>query len=174
MRADSAGAAYDGGSLGTQIATTTPVERARKYRSWIIFILTNLISLVCMAWVLNGAGLGHIWDEIHHLHWRWVVLAVICDVLLYLLAAWRWSLLLRPIEPVPFIETAKALYVGLFANEVRSPAGELIRCFLLSKTSDVPLSVAFASALIERIFDGIWLMGCFFFACIRAKYMACF
>jgi uncharacterized membrane protein YbhN (UPF0104 family) len=58
----------------------------------------------------------------------------------------------------------EAIYVGLFANEVLPfRAGELIRCFLLSKSSKVPLSVAFASALIERIFDGIWLMICFFF-----------
>jgi uncharacterized membrane protein YbhN (UPF0104 family) len=157
-------AASDGDALSTQIAPAPPpIERARKYRSWAIFIATNLISLVCMAWVLNGAGLGHIWSEVQHMHWRWVVLAIVCDVLLYLLAAWRWSLLLRPIEPVRFAEAAKAVYVGLFANEVRSPAGELIRCFLLSKSSDVPLSVAFASALIERIFDGIWLMACFFF-----------
>jgi glycosyltransferase 2 family protein len=30
-----------------------------------------------------------------------------------------------------------------------------------SKSSKLPLSVSFASALIERIFDGIWLMLCF-------------
>ncbi len=97
------------------------------------------------------------------MHWRWVALALVFDVLLYLLAAWRWQLLLKPVQWVPFAHTAKAIYVGLFANEVRSPAGELVRCFLLSKTTKVPLSVAFASALIERIFDGVWLMACFFY-----------
>ena len=104
------------------------------------------------------------------MHWRWVALALVSDVVVYLLAAWRWGLLLTPIARIPFASTAKALYVGLFANEVRSPAGELIRCFLLSKTTEIPLSVAFASALIERIFDGIWLMACFFF-CLQIARM---
>jgi glycosyltransferase 2 family protein len=132
-------------------------------RFWAIFIATNLLSLACLIWVLNGANLGHIWHEARHMHWRWVVGAVITDVCVYLLHAWRWRLLLRPIEVVPFAYLFEAIYVGLFANEVLPlRAGELIRCFLLSRSSTIPISVTFASALIERIFDGVWLMICFF------------
>ncbi len=117
-----------------------------------------------MAWVLNGAGLNQIWGEIQHMHYRWVLAAVLSDICVYLLHGWRWKLLLTPVEPLRFLDCVEAIYVGLFANEVLPlRAGELIRCFLLSKTSEVPLSVTFASALIERIFDGVWLMACFFF-----------
>ena len=117
-----------------------------------------------MAWVLNGAGLTHIWGEVGHMRWRWVLLAVVADIFVYLLHGWRWQLLLAPIQAIPFRYSVEAIYVGLFANEVLPlRAGELIRCFLLSKSSDIPMSVTFASALIERIFDGIWLMACFFY-----------
>ena len=130
-----------------------------------VFVLTNLISLVCLAWVLNGAGLPHIWGEIRHMEWTWVLIAALSNVFVFLLQGWRWALLLRPIGRVSFWQASRAIYVGMFANEVLPlRAGELIRCFLLSRSAtDVPLSVAFASALIERIFDGIWLMACFFF-----------
>jgi glycosyltransferase 2 family protein len=149
----------------------TPVERTRNIRSWVFVILTNVISLICMAWVLNGAGLTHIWGEVRRMRWAWVALAVSSNVIAYLLQALRWKLLLRPIEPVPFFYSARAIYVGLFANEVLPlRAGELIRCFLLSRSSSVPLSVTFASALIERIFDGVWLMACFFF-CLHVHRM---
>src|SRR5690242_10206001 len=152
------------GGLSTQTAPFGTVERSRKIRTWAIIILTNLVALACMAWVLNGAGLQHIWGEIQHMHWGWVCTAVACDVCVYLLHGWRWKLLLTPIAPVKFAHSVEAIYVGLFANEVLPlRAGELIRCFLLSKSSGIPVSVSFASALIERIFDGIWLMGCFFF-----------
>ncbi|MFL6354292.1 MAG: lysylphosphatidylglycerol synthase transmembrane domain-containing protein [Bryobacteraceae bacterium] len=151
--------------MSTQTAPLRPVERTRNIRSWAIVIITNLISVICMAWVLNGAGLTHIWGELRRMHWAWVSLAVLSNVFSYLLQAWRWKLLLRPIERVPFFQSAQAIYVGLFANEVLPlRAGELIRCFLLSKSTSVPLSVSLASALIERIFDGIWLMACFFFS----------
>lgn len=149
--------------MGTQTAQIKPVERGSKFRSLALIVATNVVSLICMGWVLNGAGLHHIWGEIKHMHWAWVAAAIIADVCVYLLHAWRWRLLLLPVGRVPFFQAVQSIYVGLFANEVLPlRAGELIRCFLLSKFTDIPLSVTFASALIERIFDGIWLLTCFF------------
>ncbi len=148
--------------MSTQIAPA--VERNRKFRSWAIIIGTNLLSLLCLAWVLNGADLTQIWDDVGQMNWRWVVLAVISDIVVYLFHGFRWKLLLSPIQKISFAQCVGAIYVGLFANETLPlRAGELIRCFLLSKSTGVPLSVTFASALIERIFDGIWLMVCFAF-----------
>jgi uncharacterized membrane protein YbhN (UPF0104 family) len=153
--------------LSTQTVPLGRVERQQRLRGWAIFIVTNLISIICLIWVLSGAGLSHIWGEVRHMHWIWVAMAVLSNAFVFLLAGWRWQLLLQPIEDVGFWQATRAIYVGLFANEVLPlRAGELIRCFLLSQSTRIPLSVAFASALIERIFDGIWLMACFFF-CLR-------
>jgi uncharacterized membrane protein YbhN (UPF0104 family) len=148
-----------------------PVERPNKFRSWAIIAITNLLSLVCMVWVLKNANLHRIWGEVRHMKWGWVCLAVVCDIAVYLLHGWRWKLLLRPLARVPFLQTLEAIYVGLFTNEVFPlRAGELIRCFLLSKSTELPLSVTFASALIERIFDGVWLIT-FFLFCLRFRRM---
>jgi uncharacterized membrane protein YbhN (UPF0104 family) len=157
--------------VSTYVAPQTPsAERSRKYRSWAILIVTNLLSLVCLVFVLRGADLGHIWGEMRHMHWRWVLLAIMSDVCVYLLHGWRWQLLLQPIQRIKFAHCVEAIYVGLFANEVLpARAGELIRCFLLSRSTTVPLSVTFASALIERIFDGVWLLACFFFCLQMGK-----
>jgi glycosyltransferase 2 family protein len=144
---------------------TVPIRsagRTKKFRSWAIIILANLVSLICMTWVLKDAGLQKIWGEVHHMRWRWVCLAMVCDGAVYLLHGFRWQILLRPIMRVPFMQSVIAIYVGLFTNEVFPlRAGELVRCFLLAKSTEIPISVTFASALIERIFDGIWLMACF-------------
>ena len=148
-----------------------PVERPHKFRSWAIIVITNVLSLVCIIWVLKNAGLHRIWGEVRHMKWSWVCLSVVCDILVYLLQGCRWKLLLRPLANVPFLQTLEAIYVGLFTNEVFPlRAGELIRCFLLSKSTELPLSVTFASALIERIFDGIWLIA-FFLFCLRFRHM---
>lgn len=157
--------------MGTYVATQTPAaERSRKYRSWAIFIVTNVLALVCLVLVLRGADLGHIWGETRQMHWRWVLASVVFDVCVYLLHGWRWSILLRPVQRVKFAHCVEAIYVGLFANEVLpARAGELIRCFLLSRSTAIPISVTFASALIERIFDGVWLLACFFFCLHMGK-----
>jgi len=157
--------------LRTRNAKLRPIERTNKFRSWAIIALTNLLSLVCMIWVLKNAGLHRILGEVQHMKWSWVCLALSCDVAVYLLHGWRWKLMLRPLLQVPFLQTLEAIYVGLFTNEVFPlRAGELIRCFLLSKSTELPLSVTFASALIERIFDGVWLIT-FFLFCLRFRRM---
>jgi glycosyltransferase 2 family protein len=116
-----------------------------------------------MYYVFSGAHFHLIWGEVHRMSWRWVVFAVGSDVLVYLMQSWRWMLILKPVESISFWTSVRAIYVGLFANEVLPlRAGELIRCFLMTRWSSIPLSVSFASALIERIFDGVWLMACFF------------
>jgi uncharacterized membrane protein YbhN (UPF0104 family) len=151
-------------ALSTQTEPLRRAERTGKVRSWALIVLANLVSLLCLYWVISGAALPRIWGEIRRLHWDWVLAAAVCDVCVYLLHGLRWKVLLRPIAKVRFLHAVEAIYVGLFANEVLPlRAGEPIRCFLLSKATKIPLSVTFASAVIERIFDGIWLMGCFFF-----------
>ncbi|MGZ4833975.1 MAG: lysylphosphatidylglycerol synthase transmembrane domain-containing protein, partial [Terriglobales bacterium] len=72
-----------------------------------------------------------------------------------------WQTLLRPVVRLKYWEPVRAIYVGLFANEVLPfRAGEVLRCYLLARNPLLPLSVSFTSALIERVFDGIWLSLC--------------
>ena len=117
------------------------------------------VSLGCLIWVLSGSEIRELPDEIRQLRWRWVAVAVVTDILVYCWQGWRWSLLLTPIARIPIIKSIRAIYVGLFANEIIPfRAGEVIRCYLQSRWSHTPFSVIVASFLLERIFDGIWLV----------------
>jgi len=130
-----------------------------KIRTRVFFVVTNLISLVFLIWALHGLNWTRLRHDVIHLDFRWVAIGLITEVLVYAVQGWRWSLVLRPIQFVTSWEATRAIFVGLFANEVLPlRAGELIRCFLLSKSSTIPVSVVLASALIERIFDGFWLI----------------
>jgi len=130
-------------------------------RSRSFLVLINLVSIGCLIWSLHDAKLGQLKHDLYTMNWWWVALAVVADIGVYCWHAWRWSLLLHPVEPVTFGQTVRAIYVGLFANEVLPfRAGEVLRCFLLSRWTDLPFSVSLTSALIERIFDGIWLCLC--------------
>ena len=139
-----------------------------KYRSIILFTAVNIISIACLIWALHGFNLRRLFYQTAHLDWRWVTVAILSNVLMYVVQAWRWSLVLAPVKPVPVWQSARAIYIGLYANEVLPlRSGEIIRCYLQALWSDIPISVALASALIERIFDGIWLIAAVFFAIER-------
>ncbi len=111
--------------------------------------------------MLRDADLKRLWREILATNWGWVTVAVAADILVYFWHAWRWSLLLTPLARIPYWNSLRAIYVGLFANEVLPfRTGEVIRCYLLSRWTQIPVSVSLSSALIERIFDGMWLVTC--------------
>jgi glycosyltransferase 2 family protein len=122
---------------------------------------TWALSLACLVWVLHDIDFTSLIDNVEHMHWGWVAVAMISDILVYCYQGWRWSLVLRPLSKIPVWQTAKAIYVGLFANEVLPfRTGEVIRCYLLGRWTTLPFSVTLSSALIERIFDGVWLVSC--------------
>src|ERR1700733_5573661 len=143
----------------------TPPPSESKRTSRVLMAVTLVLSVACLAWWANGIGWTDLWEDIRELNWRWVAIAAIADVLVYVVQGWRWSLVLLPVAPVSPLTSVGAIFVGLFANEVLPlHAGELIRCFLMARWSKIPISVTMASALIERIFDGVLLIAGLFFS----------
>ncbi len=144
------------------MVAATPETRLR---TRVFALITILVSLAAMAWALHGVSWTDLWAEIRELDWRWIAAGAVADVLAYVIQGWRWSLLLRPLGPVSVWSATRAIFVGLFANEVLPlRGGELIRCFLITRSSEIPISVTLASALIERIFDGLLLIAGLFFS----------
>jgi hypothetical protein len=138
-------------------------EPTNKVRSRIFFILTNLVSIICLVWTLRGANLGDLRREVVHLNWSWVGASIAFSLLVPAWQAWRWILVLKPVTDVSLWDAGRAIYVGLFADKfLPLHAGEIIRCYLLGIWTEIPVSVTLASAVIERIFDGVWLVICLF------------
>ena len=129
-----------------------------KTRNRIFLIGSYALSAVCLWWVLHDLNWKDFGQNIRDIKWRWVAIAAIADVIVYFWHGWRWSLLLAPVERIPVLRSVRAIYVGLFANEILPlRTGEIIRCYLQARWSSIPFSVTLSSALIERIFDGFWL-----------------
>ncbi|HYO84241.1 MAG TPA: lysylphosphatidylglycerol synthase transmembrane domain-containing protein [Bryobacteraceae bacterium] len=141
----------------TQPAVATRASRGQK----LALGAAMLLSVASLAWVLHDFEPEKLWPEVMAMNWGWVAAAVLFDVLVYFLQGWRWSLLLRPVAFIPYAQSIRAIYVGLFANEVLPlRTGEIIRCFLQARWSALPFTVILSSAIIERVFDGVWLIVC--------------
>ena len=126
---------------------------------WVPQFLGYVLSLGCLVWVLHNYKIRDLIPQLRQLEWKWVALGVALDLSVYVCQAWRWVLLYRPVDRLPFWSTVQAIYIGLFANEVLPlRVGELIRCYLVAHWNDQLLSVVFASAAIERLIDGFWMI----------------
>jgi glycosyltransferase 2 family protein len=136
-------------------------NKTGRKRKILLFLVTNLVSAACLYWTLRDAHLAELKDDLLTMNWWWVAVAVIADIAVYCWHGLRWSLLLQPIARATFGQAVGAVYVGLFTNEVLPfRVGELVRCYLMGRWNELPFSVMLSSALIERVFDGIWLSLC--------------
>ncbi|MCW5977172.1 MAG: flippase-like domain-containing protein [Bryobacteraceae bacterium] len=134
-----------------------------KIPRWTIPAAGYAVSLACLIWVYYGFDWKAELPKLMRTDWRWITVAVLADVLVYMVQGWRWSLLLRPLARVRLVKSIQAIYIGLFANEILPlRSGEVIRCYLLGRWSKLPFSVVVSSAVTERLFDGAWLVAGFY------------
>jgi glycosyltransferase 2 family protein len=134
----------------------------RKIPRWFLMVVTYAVSAVSLVWALRGYDFSQIQTAILSVRWGWVCLAVVLELAVYLLHAWRWLTLLSPVERPGFWETVQAIYIGLFASGVLPlRPGEIIRGYLLTVWAGIPISLTLTSMVIERVLDGIWLVAAF-------------
>jgi glycosyltransferase 2 family protein len=138
-------------------------RRRRRIPHWLVQMLGYCVSAGCLAWVLHNYPIRELPAAIRSLDWAWVGLGVAADLAVYVTHAARWNTLLNPVARLRFWRTVQAIYIGLFANEVLPlRVGELIRCYLLAHWNDLRISLIFASAAVERLLDGLFMLGAFF------------
>src|SRR5664280_1790319 len=102
----------------------------RKFPSWLPPILGYCLAIGCLLWILRGYRFNELIPAIRSLDFRWVSLAILADLAVYLAHAWRWNTLLAPVVRLRFWRTVQAIFIGLFANEVLPlRVGELIRLY---------------------------------------------
>jgi glycosyltransferase 2 family protein len=147
-------------SLNAMEPVTSP---RRKIPSWAPQTLGYLVSAACLIWVLHGYPIKQdLLPAIRDLDWKWVALGVGLDLSAYLVQGWRWKTLLQPVIRLGFWRTVQAIFIGLFANAVLPlRTGELIRCYLLAHWNNLRISLSFASAAVERVIDGVFLVASF-------------
>lgn len=121
-------------------------------------LLGYAIAAACLVWVFHDVHAGRLLQQIVAIDWRWVLLAILFDVLSYLCQGIRWRLLLRPVGHISIMRATQAVYAGLFVNEVLPMRlGEFVRAYLVARWLRTKLSKILPSMVVERLFDGIWL-----------------
>src|SRR5215470_4094557 len=117
-----------------------------------------LLAAAGLIWVLHDIHLSRLPGQLAGINWRWVALAMICDVLAYLVQAVRWQFLLEPVGKIGLLQATQAIYAGLFTNEVLPMRpGEFVRSYLASRWMGASFVTILPSIILERLFDGVWV-----------------
>jgi uncharacterized protein (TIRG00374 family) len=136
--------------------TSTPLHRNR----WVHLALGIAVSVACLAWAAGGllrdkdaieqVGTAFVQANYLTLPPMWGAL-----VGFYLIKAWRWRLLLKPVgdyhtlrDLVPPTMTGFA-----FNNLLPAHLGDFVRVYLFARKFRAPVTAVLSTVVLERVFD---------------------
>ena len=116
------------------------------------------IALIALYYTLHNVSFSEVIFSFKEMEYVYLLPAVVMIVLAYVFRAYRWKALLEPSLKVNVSELYSPMMVGFMGNFLPARAGEILRPYLLSKKSNISFSAAFASIIMERLFDLIILL----------------
>jgi len=135
--------------------------KTKGYRKYIEFAALCLLAAALLWWFgrnLNWREVGHALSTADPLR---LLLAILVISFLYLVRAFRWGALLKPLTPARLNDLFIATTIGFSAVFLVGRAGEVVRPVALPmRDRRVSPSAAIVTILIERIYDfmGVTLM----------------
>ncbi len=124
------------------------------------FWLGVLISAIFIWLALRGLALGQFWEVVQSANYLWLIPGIAVYFVAVWARAWRWHYLLRPIKSVPTNAMFPITTMGYMGNNIYpARAGEVLRAVILKRREDVSISASLATIVIERIFDGVVMLG---------------
>ncbi|HEX8991446.1 MAG TPA: lysylphosphatidylglycerol synthase transmembrane domain-containing protein [Anaerolineales bacterium] len=128
----------------------------KKWQFWV----GVLISVLFIWLALRGLPLDQFWSAVQSADYWWLVPGVAVYFVAVWVRAWRWHYLLRPIKSIPTQTVFPITTIGYMGNNVYpARAGEVLRAVILKRREGVSISASLATIVVERIFDGVVMLG---------------
>ncbi len=120
----------------------------------------SIASIALLVWALRGLKLDQVWGQLKSAVYYWLIPAVLVYFVGVWARTWRWYYLLRPIKRVSLLTLFPIVCIGYMGNNIYpARAGELLRSYVLKRREGIAFSASLATIIIERIFDGIVVLG---------------
>jgi uncharacterized protein (TIRG00374 family) len=123
-------------------------------------LLGIAISVICLAFALNGLKLDEFWEGISNANYWWLIPGVGVYFIGVGIRTWRWYYLLRPLKEVSLRKLFPIVCIGYAGNNIYpARAGEVLRAYILKEQEGISVSANLATVVIERIFDGLVMLA---------------
>ena len=124
------------------------------------FWLGLLISAGFLYFALRGLGIAEIWEPLKTARYWWLLPGVAVYFIGVWARSWRWHYLLRPVKSISTRKMFPIVAIGSMGNNIYpARAGEILRAVVLKRKEEVPISASLATIIVERIFDGVVMLG---------------
>ena len=114
----------------------------------------GVLALFLLWLFLRESNAGNVFAELKRADYRWVLAATILTLLAVVHRAWRWHYLLLPIKSISLEPLTSAVFMGwTFNTLLPGRLGEIARAVLLGRRVGISKTAAFATIVLERLFD---------------------
>lgn len=144
-----------------QIMDPTPKPRTSLLRSRAFHLmLAGVFAAVLLYFSLRNIQWPKVWATLSHASLKHVAVWLVIVTVALVLRALRWRVLLSAEGPVTFPTAFWATSAGYFGNNfLPFRAGEVVRTLMICARTGMSKSFVLTTALSERIFDAITLVG---------------
>ena len=126
---------------------------------YIKFLIGAIISGGGIYLAFKGENFGDLVQQIKSVNMTGFVLGNVLILLSCLVRAYRWQLLMDPVEKIPFKQVFSATMVGYFGNGILAfRLGELLKAYSVSSGQKMSATQAFGTVIFERILDLIMVV----------------
>lgn len=119
------------------------------------------ITVGLLWWAFKDVSWAELWQHVRESDPFLMFAGVVVANLVFPLRALRWRPILDPVAPnLPYGPLWRATAIGFMANSVlpSGRAGEIVRPFMLVRETQIPFSAAFASLVVDRVFDALCVL----------------
>ena len=133
----------------------------KKYQQLAIGLV---IALMALYFSLRNVSFEEVVSSFKEMNYIYIFPSVVIIILSYVFRAYRWQALLQSSLKVNVSGLFSPMMVGFMGNFLPARAAEILRPYLLSQKYSITFSTAFASIVMERLFDMIMLLLIFIWA----------
>ncbi len=131
----------------------------RKIFKTVNFFVFLALGLLLLYLAFRDVNLDDLIADLKEANYYWVLLSLFFAFIAYVSRAYRWRLLIEPLNYKPSVKNVfHALMFGYFANLAFPRIGEISRCGALTKSDKIPMDLLIGTVIIERAIDLVVLL----------------
>jgi uncharacterized protein (TIRG00374 family) len=132
----------------------------KKIWTSIRYYIFLLVGMLLLYYVFKDVDFNRMWQEIKGADFKWIGASFLCGIFALVSRSMRWQIILSPLGYNPsFIHCFYGVNIGYIANIGFPRMGEIIRCTILNRTDNIPVSKLIGTIILERVIDVIILLS---------------
>jgi uncharacterized protein (TIRG00374 family) len=124
------------------------------------FLVGIALGAIFLYLSVRQVNFRETWDILRQARYHYLVGLFVLNFAALWVRSVRWHVFLSPVRLIPSARLFSPLCIGMMSNFIfPARAGEFIRAYLVGRREGISKSSAFATVVVERLFDGLAIMS---------------